>query len=268
MMLFLTQVSIGQAGSAMTFNIRYDNPGDGKNQWANRKKELGQLIQYYQPAFLGVQEALHHQVEYLATELFQYKKIGVGRDDGKTKGEYAAIFYDTSQYDLIFQETFWLSENPAAVSVGWDASMERICTFGYFQLKDSEQKILVLNAHYDHIGPLARKESSALILKKIANWNKANDPVLLMGDLNCTPDQEPISILLKGLVDAASGLRTGIYGPAGTFNGFDESMIMENRIDYILVKDLQVKTYRHIDDRMKNNNCISDHLPVYIRFEY
>lgn len=42
----------------MTFNIRYDNPDDDENWWGNRKQELVQLIDYYNPEFLGIQERL------------------------------------------------------------------------------------------------------------------------------------------------------------------------------------------------------------------
>lgn len=52
-----------------------------------------------------------------------YKYVGVGRDDGKTKGEFSAIFYNTLKFDVLKEKTFWLSETTDIISVGWDAAM-------------------------------------------------------------------------------------------------------------------------------------------------
>ena len=36
-----------------------------------------------------MQEVLHHQLEDLKARLPEYAEVGVGREDGKTQGEYA-----------------------------------------------------------------------------------------------------------------------------------------------------------------------------------
>ena len=248
----------------MTFNIRYDNPDDGENRWDNRKKELAEMLSYYHPDVFGLQEGLVQQLNFIKENLTDYKMIGVGRDDGKEKGEFTAIFYDTTKLQLVDYATFWLSEKPDSVSVGWDAALERICTYGLFQNIENGKRVYVLNTHYDHIGKLARVNSSKLLLKKITALSKENIPIVLMGDFNSTPEEDPIKILANDLVDGGS---KGIYGPLGTFNGFDKQAVLENRIDFIFYKDLIVESYRNIDDKMKNGNCVSDHLPVLIQFQ-
>ena len=74
--------------SVMTYNIRYDSPNDGLDQWDYRKKILTDQVQFYAPDILGIQEGLLHQIEYIKDALTDYKYLGVGRDDGGKKGEY------------------------------------------------------------------------------------------------------------------------------------------------------------------------------------
>ncbi|MFL2997321.1 MAG: endonuclease/exonuclease/phosphatase family protein, partial [Candidatus Neomarinimicrobiota bacterium] len=196
------------------------------------------------------------------TYLEKYKYIGAGRDDGKTKGEFCAIYFDTTFYEVLEHSTFWLSETPDLVSVGWDAALERVCTYGLFVSIYSGEKFLVLNTHFDHIGTVARIKSSELILNKIKEINKNSLPVVLMGDFNSIPDSEPIKIIEQDMIDGLRISLKNLQGPQGTFNGFDLSNPISKRIDYIFTKNFQVLYYRHIDDRLENNNYISDHLPV------
>ena len=267
MQLLLTLLLITQLSGipVMSLNIRYDNPKDGPDNWHERKDDMVKMLQHYQPALLGIQEGLEHQVNYLDDSLKDYSYIGVGRDDGKTKGEYCAIFYDSTRFELLEEGTFWLSTSPEEVSVGWDASMERICTYGRFEDQSSQKRIWVFNAHFDHKGEKARQKSAKLILKKMATLNKAKEPVLLMGDFNSLPESKAIQHILQTYSDGAVN---GLYGPKGTFNGFDPNYVVENRIDYIFHSGLEVERYAHIDDRRPNNLCISDHLPILAYVNY
>lgn len=257
-----------QVDKIMTFNIRYDNPNDGIDQWANRKSEVVKLVKHYEPEILGIQEGLSNQVRYLEKQLATYARIGVGRDDGKDKGEFSAIYYNDKKLTLLKSATFWLSETSEKISVGWDASMERICTYGLFEIKSSNQKIFIFNTHYDHKGKIARKESSKIILSKVNEINEHNYPVILMGDFNAEPHEEPIKIIMKDFDDGSKLTKDGIYGPKGTFIGFQKDTAAKKRIDYIFTKHLDVKKYRHIDDMMENSNHLSDHLPVLIELKW
>lgn len=253
--------------SVMTYNIRYDNPNDGDNWWEKRKTEVAQLIQFYQPDFLGIQEGLVHQVKFLDTQLPSHAYIGVGRDDGKEKGEYAALYYDTTKFELIQSKTFWLSPTPDKVSVGWDAALERVVTYGAFKHKKTAEALFVFNAHFDHKGKVARAESAKLIVEKIKALGLSQKKLIVMGDLNCLPTEEPIQAFLSLLDDSAQIAQKPFYGPIGTYNGFDPNRILERRIDYVLTKNVVVTTYRHIDDRRQNGLCVSDHLPVLVKIK-
>jgi len=254
--------SLSQTTNLISFNIRYDNTGDTINNWNDRKASLAKLIQHYDADIVGVQEGLHHQVDFLNSALTNYSYVGVGRDDGQEKGEYSAIFYNSNKFKVLKTNTFWLSETPEKVSVGWDASMERICSYALFENLKTKKQFWVFNTHFDHRGMQARINSAQLIYKKINEINSSKLPVILMGDLNLTPDTEPIQYLKKNLTDAIEISKKPFYGPTGTFNGFDQDRIMENRIDYFFVKNVDVLSYTHIDDRMPNNKHISDHLPI------
>ena len=98
-------------------------------------------------------------------QLKDYNYIGEGRNGGNS-GEYSAIYFKSEKISLKEKETFWLSETPGEVSVGWDAALERICTYGLFLDKKSGQDFWVFNTHFDHIGSIAREKSAELILKK------------------------------------------------------------------------------------------------------
>jgi endonuclease/exonuclease/phosphatase family metal-dependent hydrolase len=246
----------------MSYNLRYDNPNDGVNTWDHRKESVLKLINYYRPEILGIQEGLHHQVAYLDEKLSNYEYIGVGRDDGKQKGEYAAIFFDKTKFAVLKSATFWLSDKSDTISVGWDASMERICSYGLFKHLSSQKKIWVLNTHFDHIGALARKKSSELIISKMAGLNHEALPTILMGDLNALPDSKPIALLKTFLDDGMDISTKPMYGPPGTFNGFNPTTKIDRRIDYIFTSKFNILSYGHIDKKRTDNNYISDHLPV------
>tara|TARA_R110002051_G_scaffold91370_1_gene160669 strand:- start:10690 stop:11526 length:837 start_codon:yes stop_codon:yes gene_type:complete len=253
----------GQEINVLTYNIKYDNVNDTVNNWNDRKAPMVALLQHYNPGIIGMQEVLHHQLTYLDEQLTDYTYIGVGRDDGKEKGEYSPILYSTNKYKLLRSETFWLSDTPNEISVGWDASMERICTYGLFEDIATKKQFLVFNTHFDHIGTVAREKSAELIVSKIKEINTDKLPVVLMGDLNLNPTEKPIQFLQKALSDGQAITQKAFYGPTGTFSGFDHSRILSNRIDYIFIENFKVLEYIHIDDRMENNKHISDHLPVF-----
>ena len=251
-----------QEATLMTYNIRYDNKNDRENNWEDRKLKMVRLFEHYQPGVFGIQEGLHHQVNYLDSCLENYTHIGVGRDDGKKRGEYTAIYFDTTKFQLKQQSTFWLSETPDEVSKGWDAALERICTYGLFSDLKGGKQFWVFNTHFDHKGKLARQNSSLLILLMIDHINKEDFPVILMGDFNVQPNSLVVNHFNTRLSDAYDISQQPPYGPVGTFNGFDLELIMERRIDYIFVDKFKVLSFAHIDDRLDNNRHISDHLAV------
>ena len=254
---------LSQEFNVMSLNIRYDEPRDSTDNWQHRRDDMLKTIQWYQPAFLGIQEGLAHQVKYMDNALQTYRFVGVGRDDGAEAGEFSAIFYDTTQFSCRWSRTFWLSETQDIPSTGWDAAYERICTYGLFLHRETNNMLLVFNTHFDHVGKVARLNSSQLILDKIRQLRREYPlPVILMGDFNVAPDEEPIQVITLELADALNASSGPLQGPIGTFNGFQVDTKPDRRIDYIFIEDLNVMHYLHLEDKTEDGRWISDHLPV------
>ena len=266
-LLTITSSIYPQPHTIVSYNIRYDNNWDIENSWEIRRSNIIQMLIKYSPSILGIQEGLLTQVQYIDSSLINYDFVGVGRDDGKDKGEFCAIYFDTTRYVLLKNSTFWLSETPDTISVGWDAALERICTYGLFKDRITKKEFWVFNTHFDHIGIIAREKSSRLILKRIKKINRQSLPVILMGDFNSIPNSPPVKEIITELSDALQLSTEKLHGPRGTFNGFNEDLPIEKRIDYIFTKKLKVLSYRHINDRLENNRHISDHLPVMIKIK-
>jgi endonuclease/exonuclease/phosphatase family metal-dependent hydrolase len=250
----------------MTFNIRYDNKGDSLNQWSNRKEHAAELIKFHGADFIGMQEALINQIKDLATQLPDFAWMGKGRDDGKEAGEFSPIMYQKKKFTLLKTHTFWLSDSCEKVGFGWDAVCRRVVTYGYFKENKTGKTFYVFNTHFDHKGQVARRESSKLVLKKMAEI-AGKQPAILTGDFNAKPDSEPIQIITNEsdplhLTDAEKISKTPHYGPYGTFNGFKSYEVPDSHIDYIFVKN-GVKCLSHAThSEAWGGRFPSDHFPV------
>ena len=153
--------STDKSVEVMTFNIRLDAPSDSANNWKYRKENVYQMITYYHPDLLGMQEVCHNQMEDLKQGLPQYTALGVGRDDGKEAGEYCPIFFNPNRFTLLKNGNFALSEHPDSIGIkGWDASYNRITTWAILKEKRNGKELVFFNTHLDNDGKIARKESA------------------------------------------------------------------------------------------------------------
>jgi endonuclease/exonuclease/phosphatase family metal-dependent hydrolase len=254
--------------TALTYNIRYDNPADGADAWPKRRDFLANQLRFHTPDIFGIQEGLQAQVAYLSEQLPAYEHVGVGRDDGRQGGEYSALFFLKQRFRLLVSGTFWLSQTSDTVSKGWDAALPRICTFAHLKDSLSGKSLWVFNTHFDHVGREARRRSAELILLKIKEKNTKNEPVVLMGDFNAEPNEDPIAALKRELQDARASSEEPPFGPEGTFNGFKFHEPVRRRIDYIFyANELKVWQYAVLSDS-RDCHYPSDHLPVLARFRF
>lgn len=252
----------------MTFNIRMNTPADGANAWPLRKDKAASQIVFHQVDLLGVQEALFDQMNDLQQLLPEYKYVGVGRDDGKTKGEFSAIFYKASRFEVLSSSTFWLSESPEVPgSKGWDAAITRIVTWAYFKDKKTGKRFYMFNTHFDHMGKMARANSAKLLLEKV-NTIAGQTTAIITGDFNSEPTDEPIQIIKNSadalhLSDTEAISETPHYGPTGSFNGFQPAELKDVPIDYIFYKG-KIKVFRHATlSQTWKGRFSSDHFPVF-----
>jgi endonuclease/exonuclease/phosphatase family metal-dependent hydrolase len=225
----------------ITFNIRFDNPKDSPNHWLARRDKVASQILFHEADMVGVQEALHNQAQDLNGLLPGFAFTGVGRDDGKEKGEYAGIFYRQSRLQLLASSTFWLSLTPEVPgSKSWDASITRIVSWAKFKDKATGKLFYHFNTHFDHMGQEARRQSARLLLQKVQEI-AGKTPALVTGDFNAKPTDEPIQAITNAndplrLFDAKQASRSGHYGPEGTFNAFGPKELDNAPIDYIFTR--------------------------------
>lgn len=253
----------------MTFNIRFDNPDDGLDAWPHRSEMVARTMRFHKADIVGVQEALLHQLEALDELLPYFGRIGEGRNAGEDGGEFSALFYRKDRFEMLDNGTFWLSDMPdIAGSVGWDAMLPRIVTWGEFTDKATGRSFFVFNTHFDHIGEKARMESASLILEKIDEI-AGDSPVVLTGDFNTTENDPPYKILTNKtenrvaaeLSDAFYESEYGHHGPTTTWNGFKE-IVPDRRIDFIFTNaGFDVKQHAILADQ-QDGRFPSDHLPV------
>lgn len=262
------QISDEKLLRVMTFNIRYNEPRDGVNAWANRKTKVADVIRFHRADLVGVQEAQNNQLKDLETLLPDFAWCGGGRDDGKTGGEYSAILYRKNRFKLLQTETFWLSETPEkAGSKGWDADYPRIVTWAKFEDRNTKKIFYHFNTHFDHIGKQAREESSKLLLARIPKI-AGKYPFVVTGDFNATEDTNVYKILTGKeeagafkLIDARYLSVNGHFGGNSTFNAFKE-LEPGRKIDYVFVgEDTRVLEHGVLSDRW-DGLWASDHLPV------
>lgn len=263
-------LSAGQTLTVMTYNLRLDTPDDGVNQWPKRTDKVVALITKNNPDIVGVQEALHHQLQDLLRLLPDYSYCGVGRDDGKEKGEYSAILFRNSRFGLLDTETHWLSETMEIPgSKSWDAAITRIFTVGRFFDRDTKKEFVMVNTHFDHIGKVARENSSKLIKEYLEELKSEGSqlPVIVSGDFNSEPTEEAYMTMVNAqgkflLLDSRPAGST-----AGTFCGFKVGGITCKTIDFIFhTKEWVARNYQVITD---NDGMYypSDHLPVLVDFD-
>ena len=254
----------------MTYNIRYENQWDtGAISWASRKDFILSTIQFHKADIIGMQEVLHSQLQFFDSSLKDFSHVGVGREDGKEKGEYAPVFFNADLFEQLKDSVFWLSPTPGQVSKGWDAELERICTWVKLKDRRNGKIFYVFNTHFDHIGVKAREESAGLILyqvKRIAG----DAPVILTGDFNTAEETVPIQVLTGKagqnnffLFDAMRISKLPHHGSVKTFCGFNlKDGVIGDRIDYIFVtKNVSVLSHATLTD-FTGDHFPSDHFPV------
>jgi endonuclease/exonuclease/phosphatase family metal-dependent hydrolase len=265
---------MGQPVRVMSYNIRLDTEADGVNQWKNRTGKVFDLIKKNNPDLLGVQEAMHNQMMDLKDNLTDYEFIGVGRDDGKEKGEYSAIFYKRDKFEVLEQNTFWLSETPEVPgSKSWDAAITRVVTSSVLKDKSTGKSFAYFNTHFDHIGKEARKNSAKLIKILIEGFNagvsttgKYSDlPLIVSGDFNSEPTDEPYQTMVDGKDVTLFDSRPS-NDLTGTFCGFEVNAMKCKTIDYIFHSTHWKTSSYQVIQTQDGKYYPSDHLPVMATF--
>ncbi len=298
--LLFAAFAVSQLSAQMlvgSYNIRLKVSSDSVNGnvWGKRCQVMCDQLNFMSPDIFGTQEVLHVQLLDMLDRIDGYDYIGVGRDDGNTGGEYAAIFYKTDRLRLLDYGNFWLNETPDRPGLGWDAACIRICTWGKFasQTATDDEAFYFFNLHMDHVGVVARREAAKLIVSKVREIAQGA-PVIVTGDFNVDQNDEIYSIFTQSALLKDSYLASRIrFAENGTFNSFDTDLYTDSRIDHIFVSpSINVDAYGILtnsywtpdndsSELMKGHDAPqeidfsryvrrqpSDHYPVFVRINF
>lgn len=263
-----------------TFNIRLLNDGDTKAGygWDVRRDRVADYIKSHHIDVIGMQEVLQPQLEDLLARLPEYDYVGVGRTDGKTKGEYSPVFFLKEKFEVLEKGNFWLSETPDVPgSKGWDAALERIASYAKLKDKATGKIFMAVNTHFDHVGVTARRESAKLIMRKIQEI-VGTRPAVVTGDFNVTEEDEAYTTMLGGEMvngqltnckfNDAYHMTPNHTGTAYTFHNFCKIPPLKcEKIDFIFITPTIHVNHSHIE--VPNPEAmLSDHNPHWADLEF
>lgn len=266
MIQLLSSETTCQTLKVITYNIRMETISDGNNQWSYRREGLSTQVLQTGADIIGLQEVLQSQLLYLDNVMSGYGREGVGRDDGISEGEYSPIYYNLHRFEKMDGGTFWLSPTPEKPSKGWDAALNRICTWVKLKDKTSGHLVTAFNTHFDHIGIEARRNSAQLIIDMINKADSGDTMVILTGDFNGEPKSEPIELLSEHLYDTRLCGATDSLQLIPTFNGWDSSQHTEC-IDYIFTGRAKKACSYQVANYQTDGRYLSDHYMVMATIE-
>jgi endonuclease/exonuclease/phosphatase family metal-dependent hydrolase len=260
----LVQAQPHEPLAVMSFNIRYGTAKDGENEWTRRRTQLFDLLREQDADLVGLQEALDFQIDEIVAAVPGYATIGVGRDDGRARGEFAAILFRKSRFRVAEAGTFWLSDTPAVPgSKTWGNNITRICTWARLIDRDG-RGFFVYNVHLDHQSQPSRERSTQLLRERIDARSVGQDPVVVTGDFNVGESNPALATLIGPFVDTYRVVRPQ-EKTVGTFSGFKFGNIEGEKIDYILAQPGTEVMHADILRTARDGRYPSDHFPVIAR---
>ena len=244
----------------MSYNIRMCSAKDGTNSWEFRYPATALMLEDQKPDVFGVQEAFNYQIRFIEDNFEDYDCVGVGRDDGKQKGEFMSIFWNKKTVKMIKWGTFWLSETPEKPSMGWDAACKRTATWALMKDKKTGKQFYFVNTHLDHRGTEARKKGLELIVSRIAEINPKGYPMVLTGDFNVKPDNAALKDLDSKMQSARKiAPRTDNHPTFNNWGKIKPDMV----IDYIYVSGFSAcPEYHTVTEKYGTWKYVSDHYPI------
>lgn len=247
----------------MTFNIRTAIGQDGDNIWPMRKELVVETMRAVDPDVLGLQEALTEQIDFLQSEMPEYRWLGVDRglNGGVELSEATPIFYKYEVLVPIESGTFWLADDPNPPAQ--PGRVSRIVTWARFHHLESHRQLYVYNTHFTIRGGPRQIQSAEQINAHIAQ-HPPESAVVVMGDFNAIAETSETwhAATSDGLRDAWV-VAEKQEGPPLTSNGFGPPPEgREGRIDWVLVGgpvtvERAVTVLHSVDGRWP-----SDHYPV------
>ena len=256
----LPESKLSQSITVMSYNVYIK--GTGEKSPESRTPLVAENIRKYDPDSFGLQEADEGWMERLPELMTDYAYVGIGRNSNKGGGEASPVFYKKDKFDLLDSGTFWLSKTPEKASKGWDAMFKRVCTYAVLKDKVTGFTYAHFNAHFDHMGVIARLESVAVVAEKIKEI-APDIPVVFSGDLNDYEGADMYARVLESGLKDTKYLAKNVSGGNVTYHGYSELVEKEAPIDFIFANAFasDVESYTVISEKI-NGIYASDHHPV------
>ena len=259
----------------MSSNVRFysarnkaSDPDTGNRDWEVRKVGYFKMINTMQPDVFGVQEAEYIQLQHIKDNCPGYSYVGVGRNDGDTKGESTAIFYKTDVIEVENWGTKWHSETPDQIGsffVENEDRQPRTSTWAVFKVKATEKRFFHINVHTSLYEASQTKEIQ-LVTEVVKEKCPQGLPVVLTGDWNVEEDDtvmKPVNDSYKSARKTASKTDNIL-----TFHwwGSSSTMSKNQHLDHVFYSGFEkVLRFRTLNMQWEGL-WISDHHPVYAIF--
>ena len=254
---------MSQQHKVISYNIRYGSANDGNNSWEFRRSVFYNHVNQLDLDIMGIQEGLHWQLQEMKYGLnSKYDYVGVGRDDGNKLGEYCAIWYHTEKYTILQHGTFWLRENSETPGPAFDSNVNRICTWAQLQDKNTKDKLIVHNAHFDWESASSQRKSVDLIIKFVKKWKSENGKIIVLGDFNADQNSHVAEKMRDaGFIDSFYKLYPNDKN--STFHDFT-GKAYGGKIDFIWIFDKDFSVVEaSIDQYREHFKFPSDHFAVW-----
>lgn len=246
------------------FNIKNNahpsNLEPGEEPWSTRKEGVVSAIKNrtsVYPTLVGLEEVVDGQLDDILDGLGpDWDHYGVLRGGDTSDNERNPVLFNTSEFLLDHNQTYWLSTSPDTPSKSWNSDYNRIVTttrFKHLALgKDVNFLVTQLSANSSE----ARVQSAHEILN-ITGPLGGSGPVFLTGDFNSHQNEEPYRIISSRFSDAANGTSKREFG-----------ISYEPRLDFVLYQldSATLKEFKVMNGTY-DGYYVSDHAPLYAVFD-
>lgn len=240
----------------VTFNLRTDTSHDGENRWQFRKGLVLDRISAEMPDVIGFQETTVQMSDFLKKYLPEYHFVGCGRNSDYT-GENNMIGYRRDRFELMFLETFWLSETPDVPGSRYanQSDCPRVCTHAILRPLSGGSMFHAYNTHLDHVSDEARVLGATAIMRHIReDLQKQPLPVTLTGDMNAYPDSGAIQTFLT---DDTVHLTNQTPDFPSSYHGY--GTVTAPQIDYIFTEGFTAAAEPEAWGMTEYGKYLSDH---------
>lgn len=270
LMLAWAMVAQAETLRVASFNIHYTTPNQEDIVWDERRDAVRQVIGEMQADIIAFQEMETFVGGHFNTENIQLDWV-LEHYPGYSVGAYGdaaefpitqPIIFRTDRFVLRDQGWFFYSETPDEIySRTFNDSYPAFTTWVDLEHRDSGERLVVVNNHFDYGSGRNRRLSAALVAERIEPWLDAGVPTVLLGDFNAPSFWSPMGSLKKQGLD--------LLRPAGSTFHFNRGWNLIPAIDHIMINPAlnQVNRLQRFDDAYQGYYP-SDHYPIQVELSW